>query len=146
MRLPVQTAVCDPRGEGALTWLVAVQVSVAGSYRAPLLSGADPHAIIRSPVQTRVAPGAGASFVDIADQVSITVSYRPPLLPSVPPQTSMRLPVQRALWPNRGLGRSSREPLSHVSSGQGEIAEVADSSGRGIGSGPSGATVGAVAV
>jgi hypothetical protein len=35
--LPVQTAVCEPRAAGALVPLVAVQLSVLGLYRPPVL-------------------------------------------------------------------------------------------------------------
>src|SRR5207247_6787294 len=62
-----------------------------------------------------------------------------------PPKIIMRLPVQTAVWAYRGLGRSSRDPLSQVSSGQGELMEVSEDRDRGIGSGSSDATVGSIA-
>ena len=57
--LPVQTAVWEYRGSGALVVLVAVQVFVLGWYRPPvskepLLSGVPPQTIISLPVQTAV--------------------------------------------------------------------------------------------
>ena len=54
MRFPVHTAVCKYRAAGALAVVaVGVQVSVAGSYRPPVLSpGLLPHTTMRLPVQT----------------------------------------------------------------------------------------------
>ena len=54
---PVQTAVCDPRGLGALVMLVAVQLFVLGLYLPPVLnrlSPTPPQTIISLPVQTAV--------------------------------------------------------------------------------------------
>ena len=42
--LPVQTAVCQYRLEGALLVLVAVHLSVAGSYSPPVLKAVAGHA------------------------------------------------------------------------------------------------------
>jgi hypothetical protein len=56
--LPVHTAVCDARGEGALLVLVAVHVSVSGMYWPPVLKVSQqlwpPQTIICVPVQTAV--------------------------------------------------------------------------------------------
>ena len=60
--LPVQTAVCWSRAEGALIKLVAVQLSVVGSYLRPVFSGigktgpapSPPQTIISLPVQIAV--------------------------------------------------------------------------------------------
>ena len=57
--VPVQTAVCRYRASGALVVLVAVQLSVAGSYRPPVLRKAlmlpePPQTIISLPVQIAV--------------------------------------------------------------------------------------------
>src|SRR5215831_15508020 len=54
--LPVHTAVCSHRPEGALVILVATQLSVPGLYLPPVLRGAvlpnPPQTIISLPVQT----------------------------------------------------------------------------------------------
>jgi hypothetical protein len=56
--LPVHTAVCKYRAEGALVGLVAVQLSVLGLYLPPVFKGLllalPPHTIIALPVQTAV--------------------------------------------------------------------------------------------
>jgi hypothetical protein len=56
--LPIDTAVCQYRPEGALVVLVAVQLSVLGLYLPPVSkiprSPAPPHIIISLPVQTAV--------------------------------------------------------------------------------------------
>jgi hypothetical protein len=57
--LPVHTAVCESRGEGALAVLVAVQLSLAGSYLPPVLESLNvesppPQTIISLPVHTAV--------------------------------------------------------------------------------------------
>ena len=60
--LPVQTAVCWYRAEGALVVLVAVQLSVLGMYLPPVFKGlrgnrqnnGPPQTIISLPVQTAV--------------------------------------------------------------------------------------------
>src|SRR6185436_10360866 len=61
IKLPVQTAVWQPRGTGACTLVVGVQVSVSGSYRPPLLVSdppavTPPHTTIKLPVHTAVWP------------------------------------------------------------------------------------------
>ena len=52
--LPVQTAVCKLRAEGALVVLMAIQLSVLGLYLPPVLSLVAPQTIISLPVQTAV--------------------------------------------------------------------------------------------
>jgi len=56
--LPVQTAVCKYREEGALVVLVDVQLSVLGLYLPPVFKGLllalPPHTIISLPVHTAV--------------------------------------------------------------------------------------------
>jgi hypothetical protein len=54
--LPVQTALCDRRVEGALVVVVAVQMSVVGLYRPPVLppEAMPPQTIISLPVQIAV--------------------------------------------------------------------------------------------
>ena len=56
--LPVQTAVCKYREEGALLELVDVQLSVLGLYLPPVFKGLlldlPPHTIISLPVHTAV--------------------------------------------------------------------------------------------
>jgi hypothetical protein len=57
--LPVQTAVCWYRAEGAKVVLVAIQLSVVGSYLRPVFEGmapltSPPQTIISLPVQIAV--------------------------------------------------------------------------------------------
>jgi hypothetical protein len=83
--LPVQTAV-HTRGEGALVVLVAVQLSVPGLYRPPVLKRllllVPPQTIISVPVQTAVCKNRppGALVVLVAVQLSVLGLYRPPVL------------------------------------------------------------------
>jgi hypothetical protein len=55
--LPVHTALCSSRGEGALVVLVAIQLSVLGLYLPPVLQSLNvesppPQTIISPPVHT----------------------------------------------------------------------------------------------
>ena len=103
--LPVQTAVCDPRGGGGLIVLVAVQLSVPGVYLPPLLKYmtgstpvAPPQMIISPPVHTAVCNDrpSGALLVLVAVQLFVPGLYLPPVFPS-PPQTIISLPVHTAV-------------------------------------------------
>jgi len=78
--LPVHTAVCPDRADGALIVLVLVQLSEPGLYLPPLLKP-PPQMIISAPVQTAVWPAraVGAFVMLIADQLSIIGSYVPPV-------------------------------------------------------------------
>src|SRR5438034_765002 len=80
IRLPVQTELCPPRAEGATMSEVGLQLSVAGSYRAPVLEVGAPQTMNQVPVQTRAPrPAAGASPTDVGVQASATGSYFPPV-------------------------------------------------------------------
>ena len=70
--------------------LVAIQLSVAGSYRPPVLKSwrsDPPQTIISLPVQTAVcsARASGALVVLVAVQLSVVGSYLPPVLQMRPP-------------------------------------------------------------
>src|SRR6266498_1538938 len=84
--VPVQTAVCPYRLEGALIVLVAVQVFVLGLYRPPVLNAmlslVPPHTIISPSVQTAVGlyRPEGALLVLVAVQLSVPGLYLPPVL------------------------------------------------------------------
>jgi len=93
-----------------LTRDVAVQVSLAGSYRPPELRTTEnpslfpPQMTMRLPVQTAEwsVLAIGALTVEVGIQVSLRGSYWPPVLkmPEVdplPPQIIMRFPVQTAV-------------------------------------------------
>src|SRR6266478_1451585 len=95
----VHTAVCDFRGSGALVVLVAVQLSVMGSYLPPLLKWVPPpfqppQMIISLPVHTAVwkVRASGAFTVVVGDQLFVFGLYLPPLfktepMKSTPPHT-----------------------------------------------------------
>jgi hypothetical protein len=100
-----------------LVVLVAVQVSVAGSYLPPVFTSLfpsfPPQTIISVPVQTAVCRyrPTGALVVVVAVQVSVLGSYLPPVLkwllqsePPHPPQTIISLPVQTAVCRYRPTG------------------------------------------
>ena len=114
--LPVQTAVCCTRAEGALVVLVAVQLSVPGLYLPPVLRAAGVHLRprrsfrCRSTLPCAISPrrrvGGAGGRPTVGDG-----SYLPPVfkwlpLPSLRPRRSFRcrsrLPcdhlVQRARW------------------------------------------------
>jgi hypothetical protein len=85
--LPLQTALCNARAEGAFVVLVAVHVFVPGLYlppvfRAPEILLDPPHTIISSPVQTAVWAyrPSGALVVLVAVQLSVPGLYIPPVL------------------------------------------------------------------
>src|SRR6266566_3607538 len=83
--LPVHTAVCACRPEGALVVLVAVQLLVLGLYLPPvfrkLLLTAPPQTIISLPVHTAVCstPAEGALVVLVAVQLFVLGLYLPPV-------------------------------------------------------------------
>jgi hypothetical protein len=84
-----------------LVVLVAVQLSVLGLYRPPVLKY-PPQTIISVPVQTAVWKyrPTGALVVLVAVQLSVLGLYLPPvlkLLPLSPPQTIISLPVHTAV-------------------------------------------------
>src|SRR5258706_11087352 len=82
IRLPVQTAVWNPRAAGAFAVEVGVQVSVEGSYRPPVGVDAPPQMIILVPSQTAVCPDLppdGAPIVVVGLHASARGSYRPPV-------------------------------------------------------------------
>jgi hypothetical protein len=108
IRLPVHTAVCALRPEGALLRLVAVHVFVLGLYFPPVLIAPDtltpPHTIISLPVQTAVCPlrAEGALVVLVAVQLPVLGLYLRPVLKalplvSCPPHTIISLPVHTAV-------------------------------------------------
>src|SRR6266851_3883517 len=86
--LSVQTVMGPNRGLGASIVLVAIQLSVVGLYRPPVLNRlrsvteSPPQTIISLPVQTALGPSRalGAPTVLVAVQVSVSGSYRPPVL------------------------------------------------------------------
>jgi len=87
---------------GALVVLVAVQISVLGSYLPPVfnsLPSNPPHTIISLPVHTAVfhARPEGALTVLVAVQLSVMGLYLPPVLPLPAPQTIISLPVHTAV-------------------------------------------------
>jgi hypothetical protein len=90
--------------------LVAVQLSVLGSYLPPVSKSPPmstlnpPQTIISLPVQTALCPArpAGAPVVLVAVQLFVLGLYLPPVLksvkdPSMPPQTIISLPVHTAV-------------------------------------------------
>jgi hypothetical protein len=77
--LPVQTVLCRPRLEGALVVLVAVQLSVSGSYLPPVVSPPF-QTIISLPVHTAALAPVGALVVLVAVQLSVLTLYLPPVL------------------------------------------------------------------
>src|SRR6476661_1404421 len=107
--VPVQTAVCKSRGDGASATLVAFQLSVAGSYLPPLFkspkekSPVPPQTIISLSVQTAVCKsrGSGALEVLVAVQLSVPGIYLPPVLTNCEklerPQTIISVPVHTAV-------------------------------------------------
>ena len=100
--LPVHTAVCKYREEGALVPMVAVQLSVPGLYLPPVpkaLPSNPPHTIISLPVHTAVfhARPEGALTVLVAVQLSVMGLSLPPVLPPPAPQTIISLPVHTAV-------------------------------------------------
>src|SRR5215468_5023788 len=114
--LPVDTAVCPSRAEGALVVLVAVQLSVPGLYLPPVLktwNGEEtcpPQTIISLPVHTAVCPPrpSGALVILVAVQLFVLGLYLPPVLKTwnekpYPPQTIISLPVHTAVA-TRGEG------------------------------------------
>ena len=85
--LPVQTAVCEKRAVGAPLVLVAVQLSVPGSYLPPVFNdelafSSPPHTIISPPVQTAVCASrpTGAFVVLVGVQLFVPGLYLPPVL------------------------------------------------------------------
>jgi disulfide bond formation protein DsbB len=110
--------------------LVAVQLSVVGLYRPPVLKmmgplAPPPQTIISPPlsVQTAVcwARPSGALVVLVAVQLFVMGLYLPPVfkatkLLSSPPQTIISLPVQTAVWSMRASGALVRLVAVHVSS------------------------------
>src|SRR5205814_6652452 len=99
------------RAAGALTVVVAVQLSDVGLYFPPVsstrrFSSIPPQTIISLPVHTAVCTALplGASVVLVGVQVSVAGPYFPPVSntwnphsPSWPPQTIISLPVQTAV-------------------------------------------------
>src|SRR5262245_61087794 len=86
--LPVQTAVCKLRAEGALLVLVAIQLSVAGLYVPPVFKVVKvgkrelpPQTIISLPVQTAVCPlrPVGALLVVESSQLALAGFHAPPV-------------------------------------------------------------------
>ena len=108
--------------------LVAVQLSVLGSYLPPVLNGAPgalpPQTIISLPVQTAetLSRGEGALVVLVALQLSVLGLYLPPVfnwvVPLNPHQTIISVPVQTAACERRALGALVSVVGVHVSSVQ----------------------------
>ncbi len=95
--------------------VVAVQVSVLGSYRPPVAvtsnpSRAPPQTIILLPLQTAVwrARPPGALAVLVGAQVSVLGLYLPPVfaicMKALPPQTIISVPLQTAVCNARPSG------------------------------------------
>src|SRR6516162_2083925 len=94
--LPVHTAVCSHRASGAFMVLVAVQLSVPGSYLPPVFKlqlrphPTPPQMIISLPVHTAecLARATGALVMLVGVQLSLIGLYLPPvfskLIPSNP--------------------------------------------------------------
>src|SRR5262245_38469201 len=107
--LPVQTAVCWSRPEGALLVVTVVQVSFEGLYRPPWLIYVPPllklppQTIISAPVHTAECPKPPnvGPVPATAVQRFATGSYRPPLfkgeLRLFPAQIIISLPVHTAV-------------------------------------------------
>src|SRR6266851_2786788 len=107
--LSVQTVMGPNRGLGASIVLVAIQLSVVGLYRPPVLNRlrsvteSPPQTIISLPLQTAAGKlrAVGVSVVLVTIQLSVVGLYRPPVLTgpkrSNPPQTIISLPVQTAV-------------------------------------------------
>src|ERR1041384_481991 len=100
---------------GAFVLLVAVQLSVLGSYLPPLFArNSPPQTIILLPVQTVVCNqrGEGALVKLVAVQLSVLGLYLPPLLTApespMPPQTIISLAVQNAVRVARSEEDTSR--------------------------------------
>ena len=114
--LPLQTAVCTIRPDGALAVLVLVQLSAAGLYLPPVSKGEGeivsrpPQTIISLPVHTTVLAyrPEGTLLLLVGSQVSAAGLYFPPvfepLQQSTPPHTIISLPVQTAVGRNRPEG------------------------------------------
>jgi hypothetical protein len=86
---------------GALLVLVAVQLSVPGSYLPPVLEANPPQMIISLPVHTAVCSHrpVGALVVGVAVQLFVPALYLPPVFnPAYPPQTIISPPLQTAVW------------------------------------------------
>src|SRR5205809_1200115 len=102
-----QTAVCHLRALGALTVLVAVQLSVTGSYLPPVLVtpvAYPPHTIISLPVQTAVCKSRAVGEVKglVGSQLYVDGLYLPPVFTSgeaefTPPHMIISLPVLTAV-------------------------------------------------
>src|SRR5439155_14847460 len=89
----------ESRAAGALTVVVAVQLSDIGLYFPPVFStrkfsSIPPQTIISRPVQTAVGMlrAAGALTVVVAVQLSDMGSYFPPVFMSLSPQMIISLP------------------------------------------------------
>jgi hypothetical protein len=111
--LPVHTALCASRAEGALIVLVAVQPLMPGSYVPPVLKrglkkSRPPHTIISLPVHTAVCPPrrSGGLAMLVAAQLFAPGLYLPPVLREtqeglqggpIPPQMIISLPVHTAV-------------------------------------------------
>jgi hypothetical protein len=87
MLLPIQIAVCNSRGVGALVVLVAAHWFVIALYLPPVFKKllppvSPPQMSISLPVQAAVcaARPVGALEVLVAAQISNAGSYRPPVL------------------------------------------------------------------
>src|ERR1051326_132141 len=84
--LPVQTAVCPVRADGAFAVVVAVQVSIPGLYLAPVsmlsMILLPPQMIISLPVQSAVWPSRfdGALSAPVLIQLLVAGLYLPPVL------------------------------------------------------------------
>src|ERR1051326_454298 len=103
--LPLQTAVLVSRLSGALSVLVAVQLSGLGLYLPPLFKSPESpsplQTIISLPFHTALCKSlpSGASKVLVAVQLLVLGLYLPPEFDpgpftSSPPQTIMSLPLQ----------------------------------------------------
>src|SRR3989442_632879 len=102
MTFPAQTAVCDWRAVGAPVVEFGVQLSIAGSYRPPVLrfppNSAPPQTTITLPVQTAVwsLRAFGAAVVAGGVQLSLVGACRPPVFKEItlliPPPTTITPP------------------------------------------------------
>ena len=108
------------RAAGALVVLVAVQLSVLGSYLPPVFeiaaecvdSAPDDHFAASSRLPCDQSRASGALVVLVAVQLSVLGSYLPPVFKTSklrlsPPQTIISLPVHTAVVSPSGFGRVS---------------------------------------
>ena len=124
--LPVQTAECASRADGAPVVDIAVHLLVVGLNRAPSFRVLPPQTIASLPIHTMewCERALGAPVLGIVLQVPelLVVDGGVNIAPSPrsaegpePPQTIIEVPVQTALAPARALGAPVVGSVVHVS-------------------------------